>query len=607
MANQDIFEALPEYASSSESEEANIASTSIKNRRKKIDKCWCKENVFYNKTAAEEAVKSETIWSYCHQNVDKEGNKNYYYRCNRVKSRGLQCQTGIYLHYPSHNTEIILYRSQLPHNCDHISTKSRTKISECTKMEIRSLFEFDFKIKPKKILEILGEKNLELPTIIEIKNFLYSLRKKKFGPYSISIGELEQFFIKNSAVPEDEKKAFIVSYEIQYNEPTYFRCLVSSKTLLKLSTNVKHIHVDATYKLIWQGYPVLIVGSTDTTRQFHPYGLSICSNEKTEDFIFLFSALKLAIEKIFGRELILTSLICDASHAIQNAFKRIFGEEKLIIMCWAHMKINVKKKAEQLVFPKSDVDKIIEDIDILQLSKTESIFEKASKLFLEKWHEKIEFVKYFNKEWLKCNRNWFEGISDKIPSTNNALESFNRIIKDENTLRERLPVGQFMTMLMIYIETWSNNYLVNVKAFNYDPKIDLSLWTEAYHWAKQDKIIITEMNSHHQIYFSPSKDERRFSEADLKKCKENDFDSFEQYKAVMFKIWTTLLPNKNEEWIKGKCDCPIYFKKRICKHIVGIAIRKKIAIPPIEAKTLPLGMKRCRGRPSKTKRALLMQ
>jgi transposase-like protein len=96
------------------------------------------------------------------------------------------------------------------------------------------------------------------------------------------------------------------------------------------------------------------------------------------------------------------------------------------------------------VRPKENVVKILKDIDLLQLSQNEEIFEKASRMFVAKWkEEQDEFIKYFQNEWLVLNRNWFEGIQKMIPSTNNALEAFNRVIKDENTLRERLPISRF--------------------------------------------------------------------------------------------------------------------------------------------------------------------
>ncbi len=238
----------------------------------------------------------------------------------------------------------------------------------------------------------------------------------------ISLGELEKWLQDHSTIPEEENKAFVVQYEITYGKNGSFRYFVSSRTLLKMANNVKKIHADATYKLVWQGFPVLVVGTTDESRQFHCFGMGVCTDEKTEDFKFLFSSLKTGAEKILLSTIDPSTLISDAAKSIQNSFKEVFGEEKLVVMCWAHMKKNVSKKVEKFVTPEFQTE-ISSDIDILQLSQSDDIFDKASILFLDKWYEETEFIDYFKAEWLDSNRFWYEGAEKLTPSTNNALES----------------------------------------------------------------------------------------------------------------------------------------------------------------------------------------
>ncbi len=91
-----------------------------------------------------------------------------------------------------------------------------------------------------------------------------------------------------------------------------------------MASKSTHIHADATYKLIWQGFPVLVVGTTDYDKAFHPFGLAVSSNEKTEDFEFMFKALKKGVELIGKQPLKLSALISDASMAIKNGFKNIY-------------------------------------------------------------------------------------------------------------------------------------------------------------------------------------------------------------------------------------------------------------------------------------------
>ena len=71
--------------------------------------------------------------------------------------------------------------------------------------------------------------------MVNLKNYLAVLRKQKFVPHSISLGELEKFFIDNSAIPEDENKGFVVSYETIYDDPSCFSYFCFFNSSIKLS------------------------------------------------------------------------------------------------------------------------------------------------------------------------------------------------------------------------------------------------------------------------------------------------------------------------------------------------------------------------------------
>lgn len=125
------------------------------------------------------------------------------------------------------------------------------------------------------------------------------------------------------------------------------------------------------------------------------------------------------------------------------------------------------------------------DLDKLQSSKSSKIFDQAADLFVAKWEKKSEtFMEYFKDEWLNKNRNWFEASGRLVPSTNNALESFNRLIKDEQTLREKTELKIFRVKVFEMVKQWSVEYDAGLKVVNNDgPKIDLFLWTTAYQWS----------------------------------------------------------------------------------------------------------------------------
>jgi len=68
-------------------------------------------------------------------------------------------------------------------------------------------------------------------------------------------------------------------------------------------------------------------------------------------------------------------------------------------------------------------------------------------LVLEKIGKKLSsFIEYFRSEWLTSHNGWYEGMLHFTPITNNALEATNRVINDENTFRERLPLPRFKVL-----------------------------------------------------------------------------------------------------------------------------------------------------------------
>ena len=106
-------------------------------------------------------------------------------------------------------------------------------------------------------------------------------------------------------------------------------------------------------------------------------------------------------------------------------------------------------------------------------------------------------------------------------------------------------------------------------------------------------------------YYIPARNLESISQADLNKYINKTWTTFNQFKKS-FDIWCSEITN-DSDWKTATCTCPAFLKNYICKHIVGMGIRLKRCKPPAAAKTVPIGEKRKRGRPAKSKRALLMQ
>lgn len=96
-------------------------------------------------------------------------------------------------------------------------------------------------------------------------------------------------------------------------------------------------------------------------------------------------------------------------------------------------------------------------------------------------------------QWLQKNSNWYEGVAIGYSSTNNGLESTNAVIKTEHTLRERLPVGQFLNNVQSLLLKWSkdrNPESPNFKKFSEVVSVSLQQWTVAYQWAMTNEKVL---------------------------------------------------------------------------------------------------------------------
>ncbi|XP_031334611.1 uncharacterized protein LOC116164553 [Photinus pyralis] len=200
------------------------------------------------------------------------------------------------------------------------------------------------------------------PVKSQLKTFLTSLRSKTLGASTISAGELSNWCSANSNVPTNEDQPYVLDFKIDVDDADFLKqdlkIVLSTKRLLKLLGEVDKVQADATYKLVWQGYPVLIVGTSDICRKFHPLAVAVCFGEAEADFAFIFQAMKQSYMNIHQMIWKPNVLLADASVAITNGFKSVFGTPARRLQCFFHVL--------------KDVDSVIRGITEKQ--KSEEIF-----------------------------------------------------------------------------------------------------------------------------------------------------------------------------------------------------------------------------------------
>lgn len=279
--------------------------------------------------------------------------------------------------FNDHDTAVTLFATSKPHNC-HTLEASNNKMTD----EVRNFIRIQYEkgLKPKAIQDAFIEEKIPLPPKYLINNELKKLRKLKDGSTAFKVSDLYKLLEDHKPVPEDELAAYVLDFQINDDsEELKFNFVVSSKKLLRNNVSSDVCNADSTYKLIWQGFPVQVVGFTDGNKTFHPNSISVSTHESQEDYHFVFNALKEGTTAALNEQWHPSTLMCDAAKAISNAFRLVFGDDIIESMCWFHAKCAMGDQVANLI-PKNEQHEVISDIDVLQLSQTPDMFRKASEL-----------------------------------------------------------------------------------------------------------------------------------------------------------------------------------------------------------------------------------
>lgn len=231
-------------------------------------------------------LKTDGNWTESRINVLKGGAKHYF-RCADVKKRGAQCDAAIYVHYPEDNQAIQIYRTTCPHTHTEMANKRKFIVTEEDANEFKRLA-FELKLNRIQLWEQLGKRVFENQT--QCDNYIQRLKVKLFGSPKASVGEIIRLWKQDNKVPTDENEPFVVNYEGDA-ETSELRVFISTVKLLTTTAKSDHLAADATYKLVWERFPILVVGTTDAEKRFFLTGLAVCSGETAADFGFLFRSI----------------------------------------------------------------------------------------------------------------------------------------------------------------------------------------------------------------------------------------------------------------------------------------------------------------------------
>ncbi|KAI5154670.1 hypothetical protein ENBRE01_3432 [Enteropsectra breve] len=138
-----------------------------------------------------------------------------------------------------------------------------------------------WKLKPK----VIREKVLKSGVNINTSNISAIIHRGKSLKSSQTTTEMNALCESLSLANED----VLIKLEIQNQKP---RICITHKGLINAFRAVNNLHIDATYKLIVLGYPVIIIGITDTNKHFYFLAVCICELESTNSYVWCIETLK---------------------------------------------------------------------------------------------------------------------------------------------------------------------------------------------------------------------------------------------------------------------------------------------------------------------------
>jgi hypothetical protein len=122
-------------------------------------------------------------------------------------------------------------------------------------------------------------------------------------PDVYSIDDFRSWCHQHSALltdPMSIHEPFVAKFYI--NSCNELFVFITTRKLISAAPLSGLLQVDATFKLNWNELPVLVFGSSDGNRRFHPYGIAIIgTDEAASSYITLFQTIKECVFNVTGK------------------------------------------------------------------------------------------------------------------------------------------------------------------------------------------------------------------------------------------------------------------------------------------------------------------
>ena len=283
-----------------ESESQQISSGRINKDGKKVrgkDKVWLDLENFPNADEyGNSELHKELVENFTEKHIrEREYGDVHNFICKFNRRAGfLPCQREVKVVFLSHCSDV-----QVSYTEDHKHEEDPNYIDNGVGYRwsafATGIIETHIRLRPKEILRHLRDKNAfdgVEPDMIQLYNKVSHVKKLLLKSEKIlTTHDLRRKIAQHIEKPESEVSPYIPYHMIEDEDDEDTRLIVifaTDKILSYLKTG-RQVHVDATYRLTWQGYPVLICGVTSETGKFFGCMSVLSSHEDTRAWNQIFT------------------------------------------------------------------------------------------------------------------------------------------------------------------------------------------------------------------------------------------------------------------------------------------------------------------------------
>lgn len=167
----------------------------------------------------------------------------------------------------------------------------------------------------------------------QVSAYLSALKIREYGRLGdITLESLRQATLPYRLLPISPDDGYVIDANFDGSDENKGKfCIAWSTQRMSTSFVGNVIHSDCTYKCVWNGYPITMMGFSDKDRKFHPVILAVSTYETQAEFLFILQAW-LRVNPSLNPKY----LMADASEAVFNAAKLIWPNV-VRLMCYAHV------------------------------------------------------------------------------------------------------------------------------------------------------------------------------------------------------------------------------------------------------------------------------